>query len=132
MFVFNNNKLIKRGFFMQINTHYNSPYFGVKLNTTSVLEATTMKIIYNNSIEGFKEVAHALNETPIKATGSKGYKYYADKFGKMILEKYPQIAQATKDIQEIIEKNPNMRKKDLAKLVQPVVDRFDKQIDITL
>lgn len=117
---------------MKIDYVNNSPNFGVKLNTISVLEATTMKIFYNDGITGFKEVAHALNDSPIKATGSKGYKYYAEKFGKMIVEKYPEIAQVTKEIKDIVAKHPNYKKRDLLPLIEPIVNKLEKEIDITL
>lgn len=83
------------------NTNQNTS-FGAKISTPSVFEVTSMKIFHNDGVEGFKEVTKALLDKPIKATGAKGYKYYANIFGKQIMEKYPEIAKATEDIKILL------------------------------
>lgn len=106
--------------------------FGAKISTPSVFEVTSMKIFHNDGVEGFKEVTKALLDKPIKATGAKGYKYYANIFGKQIMEKYPEIAKATEDIKNIVAQNPLISKLELEHRINPIIKKFGPTIDIIL
>ena len=106
--------------------------FGTRLETGKVLEVTSKKIFYSNGIEGVRDVVKALSDKPIKATGHKGYKYFAEQIGFKILQKYPQIAEATEKINQIINTNPNITKDALAKEIFPLIDEIGKEIDITI
>jgi len=118
---------------MEINNKItNTPYFGIKLNTASVLETTSQRIFYNTGTDGFKEVIFALNDKPFKATGSKGYVYFAKVIGKQITDKYPEIAEATKKILKIYEENPDVKKAEVAKKIQPIIDKLGQTVDITI
>lgn len=118
---------------MKINTYKdNNINFGIKLDTGKVLEVTSMKIFQSDGLEGCKEVIKALNNKPIKATGNKGYKYYAENIGKKIIEKYPKIAEATGKINEIIVKNPNIKKQELNEQVQVIIKEIGKEVDIVI
>lgn len=108
------------------------PSFGVKISTPSVFEVTSMKIFHNDGVEGFKEVTNALLDKPIKATGAKGYKYYADMFGKQILAKYPEIAKATEEIKKVVAQNPFIPKRELEQRINPIINKFGSTVDITL
>ena len=110
----------------------NNISFGTKLETAKVLEVTCKKIFYSNGIEGVRDVVKALSDKPIKATGHKGYKYFAEQIGFKILQKYPQIAEATEKINQIINTNPNITKDALAKEIFPLIDEIGKEIDITI
>ena len=78
-----------------------SPNFNAKLNTAEVLETTSQKIFYSDGTNGLKKVIFALNDKPFKATGAKGYRYYAKILGDKIMNKYPQIKEATDNIHKI-------------------------------
>jgi hypothetical protein len=112
------------------NTNIN---FGIKVKTADVLEATSMRIIYNDGIEGLKNIVKTFDtNTTKKNVGWRGYKYYAQNIGQRITEKYPEIAKATEEIKEILQKNPEINKKDLSKAVNPIIEKLGDTIDITL
>lgn len=89
--------------------------FGARLETAKVLEVTAQKIFQSDGIEGCKEVVNALNSTPIKATGHKGYRYFAQEIGRKIISKYPDIAKATDEIKNITEKILKSKKQNYVK-----------------
>ncbi len=109
-----------------------NPAFGAKISTPSVFEVTSMKIFHNDGVEGFKEVTNALLDKPIRATGAKGYKYFANMFGKQIMEKYPEIAKATEEIKNIVAQNPFISKMELEHKINPIIKKFGSTIDINL
>lgn len=113
------------------NNKYNVN-FGVKLDTGKVLEVTTRRIFQSDGIEGCKEVVNALVDTPIKATGHKGYRHYAVLLGNEITEKYPQIKDATDTINKIVSENPDITKAELSKKVEPLIEKIGKEIDIVI
>ena len=115
---------------MEISNTKISPNFGVKIKTASVLEATTRKIIYNTGVDGFKEICFAFGKTNFP--GHLGYAKQAQPFVKKILDKYPNIAQAAEQINKIIKDNPEITKSELAKQVQPIIDKLGETIDITI
>ncbi len=117
---------------MKVINNISNPNFNAKIDTASVLEATSMKIFKNEGTEGFKRVYNTFVEKPMKATGSRGYAYFAREIGEKIKSKYPEIAQATVEIQEILKTNPNIKKIDLQQKIQPIIDRLGEVIDITL
>lgn len=115
---------------MKINTHATNPYFGIKIKTQSVLEATSMKIFHNTGADGLKEVYFALEGT--KFPGHVGYKGHAEILGQKIINKYPEIKKATQEILEISEKYPLLNKIEFEKRIQHIVNRFGDTIDITI
>jgi len=117
---------------MQIQNNRQSLSFGTKLKTAQILEASTMKIFYSEGISGFKEITDKLSEKPIRATGFRGYKYFAENFAKQIIEKYPQLKAATEETRSIIESNPHAGKKALYEKIKPVIDRIGEEFDIVL
>lgn len=115
---------------MEIKNNTYNPYFGIKIKTESVLETTSLKIFHNTGINGMKEVYTAFKGT--KFPGHVGYKGHAEILGKEIMKKYPEIAQATKEIQEIAKQNPFLKKEDFAAKIRHIVNRFGDTVDITL
>lgn len=105
-------------------------HFGTKLETAKVLEVTSQKIFQSNGIEGCREVIIALNGKP--AVGSNGYRKHAIEIGKKITEKYPEIAEATEEINRIIMANPYIRKNELNEQVQPIIAKIGQEIDIII
>ena len=114
------------------NNYHNNINFGVKLDSRKVLEVTSKKIFYSVGTDGIRDVIKALHPTPIKATGAKGYRYYADLYGEKIMDKYPDIAKATSDVIRIADENKFIKKTELAQLIQPVINRLGKEVDIVV
>ena len=114
------------------NNHNNSLNFGVRLDTGKVLETTSLKIFQSVGTDGFRDVIKALNDKPIKATGARGYRYFAEKIGKQITEKYPEIKSATDEIKAIVAAQPDIKKTDLMAKIRPIIDKLGAEIDITL
>ena len=111
------------------NTNIN---FGQKYPTGRILEITTKKIFEPDGVSGYIETLKRIHGNVPRYTGNQGYRKYADEVSEKILAKYPAINQATKDILDIAEKNNYFLAKDLKKLVQPVLNRFEKDIDIVI
>ncbi len=108
----------------------NSILFCAKFETGKVLEVTTQKIFYSKGLKGPTEVIKTLNgKHPV---GNRGYKYMACKIGEKITSKYPKIKEATDEIKKIFDNNPEMSREQMAQKLKPVLDRFDKEIDITI
>ena len=117
---------------MKITNYNDNINFGIKLNTGNVLEVTSLKIFQSEGLAGCKEVVKALNKTPIKATGNRGYKYYAKNIGQKIMDKYPKIAEATDKINLITAKNPDIKKQELNEQVQAIIKDIGNEIDIVI
>ena len=114
------------------NNHNNSLNFGVRLDTGKVLETTSLKIFQSVGTDGYRDVIKALNDKPVKATGSKGYRYFAEKIGKQITEKYPEIKSATDEIKALVAAQPDIKKSELNEKIRPIIDKLGAEIDITL
>lgn len=119
---------------MKIQNNYNNNVnFGVKLDTNKVLEAASGRILLSDGIAGFKDVIYSLTDKPIKGIGSRGYRYYAMKFGEKIIAKYPEIAEANKKVAALLEKYPSAAKEHgFRQELQPIIEELGQEIDITL
>ena len=106
--------------------------FGTKIDTIRVLETTTFKSITRKSISDMKPVIDALWPVKLKSTGSRGYRYYLKIIGDKILEKYPELTDATYEILNYTGKNPNATQKELQEFVKPLVKELGETIDITI
>lgn len=106
--------------------------FGEKYPTGRILEITTRKIFEPDGVTGYIETLKKVHGNVPKYTGHQGYRRYAEEVSEKILAKYPEIAKATSDILEIAEKNRNLLSKDLRVKVRPVLERFEKEIDIVI
>ena len=106
--------------------------FGTKYPTGKILEITTRKIFEPDGVMGYIDTLKQLHGNVPKYTGHLGYKKYAEEVSEKILAKYPKIAKATEDIINIAEKNNSPFARDLKVLVQPVLDRFGKTVDIVI
>ena len=115
---------------MEIKSVKNSPNFGIQIKTTSILEATTQRIIYNSGIDGFKEVYFAFCKR--KFPGHPGFARQTRPMAEKILTKYPEIAKATSEINEIVKNNPNISKNELALRTKPIIERLGENIDIEI
>lgn len=115
-----------------MNIQINNTTFGQKYPTGRILEITTRKIFEPDGMNGYIETLKQVHGNVPKYTGHLGYRKYAEEVSKKILAKYPDLAKATEDILEIANKNQNLFSKDLRPKVQPVLDRFEKEIDIVI
>ena len=115
-----------------MNIQINNTNFGQKYPTGRILEITSRKIFEPDRVTGYIETLKQVHGNVPKYTGHQGYKRYADEVSEKILAKYPKIAQATQDIIEIANNNRVFRAKDLKELVQPVLNRFGKTVDIVI
>ena len=106
--------------------------FGEKYPTGRILEITTRKIFEPDGVMGYIDTVKKLHGNVPKYTGNLGYRKYAEEVGEKILAKYPKIAKATEDILEIASHNKSPFARDLKILVQPVLDRFGKTVDIVI
>lgn len=108
--------------------------FGAKLPTIAVLESTTGRVIGNDGINGIRSVILAFPEKygNKKAPGHKGFRFHAMEIGKLIKEKYPEIATATERINAIVNNNPKINKFELQKEIAPILENLGKELDIVL
>ncbi len=110
----------------------NNISFGTKFRTVNILETTTQKCIESESVADLKPVIDALWPEKIKATGSKGYRYFLQTIGERVQQKYPEIASATDSLRNYLKQNPWARKSELQEQVKPLVNKIGNEIDITL
>lgn len=115
-----------------MNIQINNTNFGQKYPTGRILEITTRKIFEPDGVEGYIQTLKQVHGMVPRYTGNRGYRQYAEEVGVKILAKYPDIAKATKDILEIAKNNTNLLPKDLKIKVQPILDRFEKEVDIVI
>ena len=115
-----------------MNIQINNANFGQKYPTGRILEITTQKIFEPDGVTGYIETLKQIHGNVPRYTGHQGYRRYAEEVSKKILAKYPNLAKATEDILDIANKNKSPFAKDLKIKVQPVLDRFEKEIDIVI
>jgi len=115
-----------------MNINFSNTTFGQKYPTGRVLEITTCKIFEPDGMSGYIETLKQIHGNVPRYTGHQGYRRYAEEVGRKILSKYPEIEKATNDILEISNDNKNLLAKDLKLKVQPILDRFEKEIDIVI
>lgn len=119
---------------MQIQSIQNSGYspnFGIKLDTSNVLEVTSRKMINGNGVNGMKDVFLKLHPSKENRVGCRGYFGYAKEIGQKIMEKYPEIKKATDSITEIYNKYQNNPQK-LKRECKNIIDKIGNEVDITL
>jgi len=110
----------------------NSTTFEEKYQTSKILELTTRRIFDNDGMQGFIDTLKKVHGNVPRYTGHQGYRRYAAEAGNKIIEKYPIIAEATKRILEITEKEPNILPKELRERIQPIIKNLDNEIDIVI
>lgn len=106
--------------------------FGEKYPTGRILEITTRKIFEPDGVTGYIETLKKVHGSVPRYTGHQGYRRYAEQVSEKILAKYPDIAQATNDILEITDNDSSLFSKELKIIIQPILDRFEKEIDIVI
>jgi len=116
---------------MKIENLNNTP-FEAKYKTSRILEITTRKIFDTDGVGGYIETLKDIHGNIPRYLGNLGYKRYAIEIGDKIVAKYPQIAAATKEILDIVEKEPNILPKELREKSRLILDKMDKEIDIVI
>jgi hypothetical protein len=106
--------------------------FGEKYPTGKILEITTRKIFEPDGVMGYIDTLKKLHGNVPKYTGHQGYNKYAKEVGDKILAKYPEIANATEDILAIAKCTKSPFAKDLKNNIQPILNKFKKEIDIVI
>ena len=119
-------------FYNSMNIQNTNISFGEKYPTAKILEITTRKIFEPDGVTGYIETLKKVHGNVPRYTGHQGYRRYAEEVSEKILAKYPKIAQATQDILEIADSHRSPFAKDLKVKVQPILDRFEKEIDIVI
>lgn len=115
---------------MQINKV--SPSFGAKVRTIQVLEAASSHMIESENVTDFKPFINDLWYTPVSYTGRKGFRYYIQKIGEKLKEKYPNIKFESEKIVNYANQNPNAKRQDFQEFVKPIIDKLGQNIDVTL
>lgn len=129
--MFRSKKFFYR-FYNSMNIQNTNISFGEKYPTAKILEITTRKIFEPDGVTGYIETLKKVHGNVPRYTGHQGYRRYAEEVSEKILAKYPKIAQATQDILEIADSHRSPFAKDLKVRVQPILDRFEKEIDIVI
>ena len=117
---------------MQIN-YDQSINFGTKIPTINVLETTCLRTMQSETISDLKPVIDAFGRMKgKKATGHVGYRYYLEQIGRDIVQKYPQIAEATVDIKSFMVNNPKASKGEIYEYSKQYIDKLGETIDIII
>ena len=107
--------------------------FGTKLPTVNVLETTCLRTMKSETITDLKPVIDAFGRmNGKKATGHVGYRYYLEQIGRDIVQKYPQIAEATADIKSFMANNPKASKGEIYEYSKQYIDKLGETIDIII
>jgi len=107
--------------------------FGEKYPTGRILEITSKKIFEPDGVMGYIDTLKKLHgDIPVKRLGNQGYRKYAKEIGDKIMAKYPEIYNATNEILEVAKYTKSPFAKDLKNNIQPILDKFDKEIDIVI
>ncbi len=117
---------------MKIQCYDNNTNFGVKLKTVEILEAATSTVIKSENVSGLKNIINTLSEKPLKATGHKGYRFYAMRYAEKICEKYPEIANLAMLVKNLKKANPSMKKEELYSKIEPYIKNLGEEIDIKI
>ena len=115
-----------------MDVNISSINFRQKYNTGHILEVTTRKIFEPDGVNGYIETIKKLYGNIPRYTGHRGYKKYAEIVGNKILANYPHIASATNEIIEIAQHSRAIRAAEFKKEIQPILDKFEKEIDIVI
>ena len=109
----------------------NNINFGIRVNTFHIIELTTLKMFEKDGFMGMTNTMKKLYDIP-KYTGNKGYRYYAEIVGRKIQKKYYNIAEITRNVNQIIEQNPDMTKNELHNRVCSLINKIGDEIDIEI
>lgn len=107
--------------------------FSAKIPTVKVFETTCLKLIESNDISELKSVLNTFGVMgERKSPGHQGYRHYLKQISDKILEKYPDIKEATNKINLLIKNNPYIKRTDLQSEIKPILEKFGEEIDIII
>lgn len=109
----------------------NNLNFNAKYDTAKILQITTQKIFEKDGMDGHIDTLKKLYDPMPKYLGCRGYRGIAQVLSEKILAKYPQIAQATEEIKNIIAQNKTSSN-ELREKILPIIERIGKEVDIVI
>ena len=115
---------------MKINS-VNNINFEAKVKTTHLLEITTQTMFEPDGFMGMTNTLKKIYPLP-KATGHRGYRYYAKLAGDKLCDKYTQIADATRLLKMFLKVNPNSSREKLQSYARSLASRIGEEIDVVL
>ncbi len=110
----------------------NNINFKQKYPTGKILEITSLKIFEPDGVSGYINTLKEIHGNVPRYVGSQGYKRYAEEISAKIVEKYPEIGIAAKEIIDIASKHTYIRSAELKTKIQHILERFEKEIDIVI
>lgn len=110
----------------------NNSNFKAKYNTGKILQITTQKIFEPDGMSGHIDTLKKLHGPMPKYLGCRGYKGIALDLTEKILAKYPQIAEATEVINNIINTSKISSPEELKERIKPIIDKLGNEIDIVI
>lgn len=106
--------------------------FGTKVRTAKILEACTLKYTESDSIADLRPIIDTFWHKPLKAAGNRGYRYYIKDIAEKIMQKYPEIKQASEDILRFAASNPEAKRPQMREFVKPIIQKLGEEIDISI
>lgn len=111
---------------------FDSTSFGNITKSRELFETLLMKNFKSEgAIDGIKTVTKDLYPE-MKFVGNRGYRYYAQQIQQAVTKNYPGLAEDAAIIKTHIKHNPNISKTELADFVEPFIQKYGENIDITL
>lgn len=104
--------------------------FKANYKTIDILGVTTQKVLRKGGIVEITKIVNNLNDK--KAVGGRGIKVLAEKVGKKITEKYPDIKTATEQITALYKESKGETPQNLPDLLTTITSKLGQEIDITL
>ena len=117
---------------MQIRNYENKINFGIKLRTVEILEAATGTVIQSENVAGIKNIVNAFQTKPMKATGCRGYKYYAQQYANIICDKNPKLSKLAEVVRNLKSENPYIKKSEIYAKIEPELRQLGELIDVSL
>lgn len=104
--------------------------FKASYNTIDILGVTTQKVLRKGGMPEITKIVNDLNDK--KAIGGRNIKVLAEKVGKQITAKYPDIKASTEKIITLYKETNGETPKNLSIALAEITDKLGKEIDITL
>jgi hypothetical protein len=117
---------------MQIQNYDYKITFGVKLKPVEIIEAATSTVIQSENIEGIKNVVNAFHPKTMKATGFRGYKYYANQYANIICDKHPELSMLAEVVRKLKSENPYIKKSEIYAKIKPKLKLLGEEIDVNI
>ena len=104
--------------------------FKARYETLDILGVTTQKVLKKDGMPAITKIVNELNSQ--KAVGGRCIKKLAQKAGKKITDKYPDINSATNEINALYGKNHGEKPANLDTLLNSITQKLGQELDITI